>query len=706
MPRDPSATDYRNPGKTSAINAAGDALDIVFIIIFTVEMVFKILALGFVFGPNAYLKDGWNDLDFVVVISSLVSLIPGVPNVSALRTLRVLRPLKSLKMLPGMKLLINSMLYAIGPLANVVILLIVVFAIFGILGIQLFMGAGHYRCRMTKFPVKMPHNNLTENLIYASDIITEDYMAKVLVDPHRYRCIPQENDNSAWTQASSPWSVPQNFNNVLFSLGALFELSTTEGWVDVMYASIAARGVGMQPVRDTNGIWAVYWILFIIVGSFFVMNLFVGVVIEAFNNQKSDRDGDAIEKALFTDEEQKHWIKTQQILLRLDPRKIARPPNNPNRKKVWMLVMDSRFEWGIMACIVINTLTMGIKTFGQSHTVTLVIEYLNCCFMKIFTIEAILKLYGFGPKGYFKVGWNVFDFTVVVATLAGYIIKAATGVSDRLYGNGSTWLPRIARLFRLQSSRAPKLRELVNTIILTLPALGNISGVLLMLFFIYAVMGVQLFAYVNLDDALNDQANFQNFWGAMLMLMRSATGENWNGVMYELANSDECSLEVEYNSKMCGFDDDVHNCIPLNGCGSPAAYVYYVSFTLFVTYVFLNLFIAVILEASEISADEEKDALSEDHLHAFMIEWLKYDPDCKLSITTKQFKDLLQLLEKPMGFGKEYVASDKELDQLFMELELPLFTNENKEPIVLSWILYTHLPRVFMNNMLKPKAKH
>jgi len=292
-----------------------------------------------------------------------------------------------------------------------------------------------------------------------------------------------------------------------------------------------------------------------------------------------------------------------------------------------------------------------------------------------------LKLYGFGPKGYFKVGWNVFDFTVVVATLAGYIIKAATGVS---IGSMATVVRgfRIARLFRLIRG-APKLRELVNTIILTLPALGNISGVLLMLFFIYAVMGVQLFAYVKLGDALNDQANFQNFWGAMLMLMRSATGENWNGVMYELANSDECQLEVEYNSKMCGFDDDVHNCIPLNGCGSPAAYVYYVSFTLFVTYVFLNLFIAVILEASEISADEEKDALSEDHLHAFMIEWLKYDPDCKLSITTKQFKDLLQLLEKPMGFGKEYVASEKELDQLFMELELPLFTNENKEPIVL-----------------------
>jgi hypothetical protein len=474
--------------------------------------------------------------------------------------------------------------------------------------------------------------------------------------------------------------VPQNFNNVLYSLGALFELSTTEGWVDVMYASIAARGVGMQPVRDTNGVWAIYWILFIIVGSFFVMNLFVGVVIEAFNNQKSDRDGDAIEKALFTDEEQKHWIKTQQILLRLDPKKIARPPANPSRKKVWTLVMDSRFEWGIMACIVINTLTMGIKTYGQDHTVTLVIEYLNYMFAAIFTVEAALKLYGLGVKGYFKVGWNVFDFTVVVATLAGYIIKAATGVS---IGSMATVVRgfRIARLFRLIRG-APKLRELVNTIILTLPALGNISGVLLMLFFIYAVMGVQLFAYVKLGDALNEQANFQNFWDAMLMLMRSATGENWNGVMYELANNEECG-EVVYNANVCGFNSDVHNCVPLNGCGSPAAYVYYTTFTLFVTYVFLNLFIAVILEASEISADEEKDALSEDHLHAFMVEWLKYDPDCYLSITTKQFKDLLQLLEKPMGFGKDYVASEKELDQLFKELELPLFTNDKKEPIVL-----------------------
>merc|ERR1711959_282211 len=201
-----------------------------------------------------------------------------------------------------------------------------------------------------------------------------------------------------------------------------------------------------------------------------------------------------------------------------------------------------------------------------------------------------------------------------------------------------------------------------------------------MLFFIYAGRGVQLFSLVKLGESLNAQANFQNFWDAVLLLMRSATGENWNGVMYELANTQECETQ-EFDKDVCGFNSDVYNCKPLNGCGTPAAFVYYVSFTLFVSYVFLNLFIAVILEASEISADEEKDNLSEDHLNQFMSRWLIFDPDYSLSMTTDKCKEMLQVLEKPMGFGVDYVATEKELQMLFKELEIPIFTNEKNEKI-------------------------
>merc|ERR1711871_1222386 len=154
--------------------------------------------------------------------------------------------------------------------------------------------------------------------------------------------------------------------------------------------------------------------------------------------------------------------------------------------------------------------------------------------------------------------------------------------------------------------------------------------------------------------------------------------------MYDLARTSDCnSYDVEYNKDMCGFSADKHNCIPLDGCGTPAAYVYYVTFTLFVTFVFFNLFIAVILEASEISTDTEEESLSEEHLTQFMKAWVSHDPNDQRSITVNDLRTLLQELDTPMGFGKHYEASEKELTHVIKILQIPVYVNAQREPIVL-----------------------
>ncbi len=114
----PFSTDFRT-GKTSIINQIIEGVDPTFTGIYCIEACIKIVAYGFISGPNTYLRNGWNVLDFTAAVSSVAALIPNVPNVSSLRTLRVLRPLRSLKMLPGMKVIINAMIMAIEPLANV-----------------------------------------------------------------------------------------------------------------------------------------------------------------------------------------------------------------------------------------------------------------------------------------------------------------------------------------------------------------------------------------------------------------------------------------------------------------------------------------------------------------------------------------------------------------------------------------------------------
>ena len=122
--------------------ADAQAMEYIFNIVFLIECVVKIIALGFIVGPNAYLKESWNILDFIVVVSSLILManIPGVPNLRMLRTFRMLRPLKSVNKLPGLKKLIVAMLNSIPKLANVLVLLVFVLYIFSIIGITFFMG--------------------------------------------------------------------------------------------------------------------------------------------------------------------------------------------------------------------------------------------------------------------------------------------------------------------------------------------------------------------------------------------------------------------------------------------------------------------------------------------------------------------------------------------------------------------------------------
>jgi len=140
-----------------------DSSELFFTTVFALEAVFKIIGMGFVVGKGSYLRDGWNIIDFVVVISSLLTVIPGFPRISALRTVRVMRPLRSLSRMPSMRAMINTLINSIPALLNVMTLLLFVFMIFGILAIQIWSGVQLYRCRLTSKPLAAPNTTLVFN---------------------------------------------------------------------------------------------------------------------------------------------------------------------------------------------------------------------------------------------------------------------------------------------------------------------------------------------------------------------------------------------------------------------------------------------------------------------------------------------------------------------------------------------------------------
>ena len=667
-------------------------IDYFFTIIFAAEMMLKIIALGFWMDQGTYLRNSWNVLDFIVVVISIISTFSSsnsqLKALRSLRALRGLRPLRVINRAPGLKVVVNTMFASFPDVVNVFCFCFIFFLIFAIFGVNSLKGN-----------IRSCAGDVFDNIIEPDN----DYMY-LLENPKPFGKMTATQQSwfgpssdfglncSSYDYPSAPccselplsgfttskhicqcwggdWDVilDMRFDHVGDALLTFFQMSTTEGWVNVMYAMVDANGIDMQPIRDNNVAWIYFCIFFMMIGSYLALNLFVGVVIDNFNKMKAQFDGNLA----YLTTEQQEWMKTQEIARRLRPQKKRVRPEEAIPGLLFDICFHSWFEWFIMWCIIANTIIMGMEFFGQSELYGNFLEAANTLFAMVFTVEACIKLSALGWK-YFDDAWNKFDFLIVLGTNIGLIYLWVAGSN---IGMTVTILRtfRIARLLRLMNG-TESISQLFNTLLLTLPGLGNIALLLALLFFIYAVMGLQLFSKIQYNGVYDEHSNFRDFGVAMISLLRFSTGESWDAFMHDGARKmPGCVVDPEYNSSYCGFNDQV-GCIPLNGCGSDAMYPFMISFTLLITFVFLNLFIGVILEGFQ-NADESAKAVKPEDFLKFAEHWAIYDPFATCYITIYQLEDFVQTLYQPLGFG-EYVATEKELKLRINKLKLHVFSGQ------------------------------
>ncbi|KAG6969181.1 hypothetical protein JG687_00003360 [Phytophthora cactorum] len=654
-------------------------LDKAFAIVFAIEMVIKIVAMGLILHKGAYLRNGWNIIDCVIVVSSIIMLVAessgkgtNLKSLRSLRGLRTFRPLRMISRRPGLKLVVNALFEAIPEVINVLFVCMLFFLIFSIVAVNYLKGTFNacsgdvynaFSDAQMSFLVSpktwKDSTDLQRNWFVGTACETTFPTTTGSDLTSEYVC-------ECW---GADWGhiLPQNFNNVGSAMLTFFEISTTEGWADVMMAAIDSNGIGMQPIRDNNMIWALFFVLFIMVGSFFVVNLFVGVIIDNFNRMKAALGGD-----FMLTPEQKKWIEAQKAASRVGPVRILKPPRQFLRRQLFYLVKMQRFEWFIMICIIVNTFLMAAQFFGESTMQAYVINIVNEIFAVIFTLEAVIKLTAFGWE-YFEDQWNQFDFFVVLGTLLSVIVELFTGASVR----SLAMLVRVFRVTRiLRLVKASKsIRQILLTLYIALPGLSNITSILFLMLFIYATMGVQIFAKVAMSANIDDHANFQDFGTGFLFLLRAATGEAWNSCMHDLASSSPgCVDDPPYDPTMCGFNN-FEGCKPLNGCGNPIAYGFFCSFTLLVTYVMLNLTIAVILEGFSLSHEDEEPLFEPELLEEFQTKWADIDPKATGFVRVDKMLLLVNLLKPPLGkFGMPMDMA--RFFKYMCLLEVPLYEGE------------------------------
>ena len=333
-----------------------------------------------------------------------------------------------------------------------------------------------------------------------------------------------------------------NFDNVFQGMLSLFIISTQEDWPNMMYMMMDANTSDQGPIQGNKAVLAYfYFVVSIFVCSFFLINLFIGVIFFNFvRAQKRDND-----RHKFLTPQQRKWVAVQRLVLATKPDLTVVEPRRRWMKFFFRVITSNYFEYTIMTTIVLNIVTMAINYDDSSIEYNNVLVYLNYFFTAIFAIEMILKHLGLGFKKYWSSNWNRFDGFVVCASFIDIIFQAVHVNSVAFLRIG----PQIARIFRvLRISRLFRLikrfsglRRIISTLIFSLPSLMNVTALLFLVFFIYAILGNFLFKDVIAGSIIDGYYNFQNFISALIILFRCSTGEDWWYIMFDTIHPQLCT---------------------------------------------------------------------------------------------------------------------------------------------------------------------
>lgn len=661
-------------------NTFDDAINIFFMI----EMVVKVISLGFCFDGGSYLRDSWNRLDFLIVVTSLIDMT--VENVDLqvvkiLRLLRTLRPLRFVSHNKSMRLIVTALLESLKPMVNVVIVILLIWLMFAILATNI-VGS------------KMGHCDNPEEFSYYE--ITQEQCA----------------------QQGYEWIVPHsNFDNVFWGMLTLFVLSTMENWPGIMGTVSDANDAIYGPVKDTNQLFAsFYFMAFILIGGFFLVNLFVGVIFLEFT--RAEKRENQIQK--FLTPSQQNWVIMQRLVVTTKADLTNVEPDAAWMKKIFRIINHTYFEIFIMTIIILNIIVMCLSWDENSQQLTDATTYANYVFSIIFGIELILKHMGLGFMRYWSSSWNQFDAFVVLASIFDFVMS----FMEQSFLSFIKFGPQLARVFRvLRVSRLFKLvkslenlQKLINTLVFSLPALLNVGALLFLVYFIYSILGVFLYKNVLLGSLIGDLIHFENAAIAFITLFRCSTGENWQFIMYDVMYPYECS------------DGSTTSC-------STAAYIavpFWVSFIVICRFIFLNLFILVILQQFEeyhLNPDNPVNKFRETLEDVFRPHWEKYSlRHGGAFIHESQVFDFFLTMPEPLGFQGTNLTK-KAIAKQVMKMNIPendqkmIFYNDmvyaafkngfNNEPIsVFEQFQYLlkeetktrkKLDRIKKNSNLKPK---
>ncbi|PSR81620.1 calcium-channel protein cch1 [Coniella lustricola] len=573
--------------------------DAAFAILFSVEAVIKVIADGFFWTPNAYFRSSWGIIDAVVLITLWINVITLFKNDGAVSravgAFKALRALRLLNVSDSARDTFHSLIvvgwWKIMSAAFVSLSLIIPFAIYGL---NLFAG----------------------KMVICNDGDAGDFLYDCYGE---YSSAPFNWDVLAPRVADNPYYSFDDFPSSLF---ILFQIVSQEGWVDVSFSAQAITGIGMQPQFGASTGNAVFFVIYNLLGTVFVLNLFISVFMRNYTEQTG---------VAYLTAEQRSWLELRKLLRQISPSKNSYDESKRKWKK-WChrRAIEKRGKWhtAITVLLILHLVLLLVEFASEPEWWTYTRDSIFFVFTLIFMANICVRIFGLGWPRFRKSSWDMYSVVAVSGAFATTILFLAQRQVDTYTQLHKFFLVTIIFLL---IPRNDALDQLFKTAAASLTTIGNLLATWLVFFLVFAIALTQTFSLTRFGGSEDNNVNFRTVPNALLLLFRMSVGEGWNQIMEDFA-AIEPPLCVD--SELF-FESD---------CGSSEwARVLFILWNIVSMYIFVNLFVSLIFESFSYVYQRHSGsaAVDRDEMRRFKEAWRSVDPRGTGYISKEAFPRLL-----------------------------------------------------------------
>ena len=581
--------------------------DLSFAILFSIEAIIKVIADGFFFTPNAYYRGAWGFIDGIVLITLWINVITSLYRDDGIsRAVGAFKALRALRLLnvsdSARDTFQNVIINGGGKIVSAAFVSLSLLIPFAILGLNLFNGQMDF-CNDSGFG----YSNLTNCV-------------------GEYNASPFNWSVLAPRVVSNPYYSFDNFGNSLF---ILFQIVSQEGWIDVMWSAMSMTGKGSQPKPFANQGNAMYFVIFNLLGSVFVLTLFVSV----FMRNHTEQTGVA-----FLTADQRSWLELRKLLRQISPSKRSLG-KSARSWQLWCyrLAVQKHGRWQrfITAVLLSHLALLVIEFYPEPIWWSRLRDYIFLLFTIVYLLNVIIRVVGLSWQRFRRSSWDLYSVVAVGGVLVTTMMnlsKYSDSTFDQLH---KLFLVAIAFLL---IPRNNQLDQLFKTAAASLTSIANLLATWSVLFLVYAIAFTQAFGLTRFGVNENGNLNFRNVPKALILLFRMSCGEGWNAIMEDFAN-----IVPPYCVRQDSFFQ--------SDCGDAAwARALFISWNIISMYIFVSLFVSLIFESFSYVYQRSSGmaAISRNEIRRFKQAWAEFDPNGTGYISKEVFPRLLGVSYAPL----------------------------------------------------------